>query len=212
MRRLNGSDLGNVEIDHSFVHKTADGREFWIEHGDLFDKSVTKYKLVAYLGAWLYEMALHMNAGFNRTRSRYHRRPVDFSTALKLSVKRFLHRKQGFAERLAEHCAVNGCDGIVCGHIHRPEIREMPNGVLYVNTGDWVEHRTAVVEHLDGRLELINWDEQAHFQDAGDQDAGSNGAETVGSPFANETRTASFQAASSLAFVSRWFDRLPEEI
>jgi UDP-2,3-diacylglucosamine pyrophosphatase LpxH len=157
MRRLNGSELGNLAIDHSFVHALADGRELWIEHGDLFDKGCTKYRLFAYYAAWAYEMALHMNAGVNRARSRYHRRPVDFCTALKLTVKRVSHRKKGFADRLADHCAASGCDGIVCGHIHRPEIRQMTNGTLYVNTGDWVEHGSAVVEHLDGTLELVDW-------------------------------------------------------
>jgi len=157
MRRLNGSELGNLAIDHSFIHRTADGRDLWVEHGDLFDKSCSHFKLFAYAGAWAYEMALHMNAGVNRARSRYQRRPVDFSTALKLTVKRLAQRKKGYADRLADHCAASGCQGIVCGHIHRPEIRTMDNGVLYVNTGDWVEHGTGVVEHLDGRLELVDW-------------------------------------------------------
>lgn len=157
MRRLNGSELGNLNIDHSFVHITVDGRELWVEHGDLFDKGSTKFKFFAYAGAWAYEMALHMNKGVNRARSRYNRRPVDFSTALKLTVKRIAHRKKGFPDRLADHAAASRCAGIVCGHIHRPEIRQMDNGMLYINTGDWVEHATAVVEHLDGRLELIDW-------------------------------------------------------
>lgn len=157
MRRLNGSELGNLAIEHSFVHRLLDGREVWVEHGDLFDKSCTRMPLIAYWGAWLYEAALHMNAGVNKARSRYKRRPVNFSTALKLAVKRFSQRKKGYVDRLADHCAAHSCNVIVCGHIHKPEIRPMPNGVVYINCGDWVEHATAVVEHLDGRLEVIDW-------------------------------------------------------
>ena len=158
MRRMIGSELGNLRVEHSFVHRLADGRDLLIEHGDLFDRSCTTYLPVAFAGAWMYEAALHLNLGVNRIRTRRNRREVDFTTALKKAVKRVAKRKGGFSEHLIQHAADSGCQGIVCGHIHRPQILTTESGMLYVNCGDWVEHRTAVVEHFSGKLELLQWD------------------------------------------------------
>jgi len=157
MRRMIGSELGKLRIEHSFVHELADGRKLLIEHGDLFDRSCTTYRPVAYAGAWMYEAALHVNHGVNRMRGRQNRGPVDFTTALKKAVKRVAKRKGGFSDHLVQHAIESGCQGVVCGHIHRPQLVTLPSGFLYVNCGDWVEHRTAVVEHLSGRLELVEW-------------------------------------------------------
>ena len=157
MRRLNGSELGNLIIDHSFVHRTADGRRLLVEHGDLFDRSCTKFRAIAFAGAWAYEAALTLNRGVNVRRKRSQRQPLDFSASLKHAVKRIASRKRGFKSSLADHARASGCDGVVCGHIHRPEIGRSDSGILFVNTGDWVEHQTAVVEDLDGNLQLIEW-------------------------------------------------------
>ncbi len=157
MRRLNGAELGNMVIDHSFVHTTAEGKDLLVVHGDLFDRSCTKFMPVAWLGAWLYEIVTILNAHVNRTRARRERRPIHFASFLKLATKRIVKRGSSFENQLVEHAAENGCVGVVCGHVHRPELREREDGRLYVNTGDWVEHCTAVVETMDGKLKLIEW-------------------------------------------------------
>lgn len=155
MRRLLGSELGNIVIDHSFVHTTATGKDLLVVHGDLFDRSCTKFMPVAWLGAWLYEFVTILNAHVNRTRARRERRPIHFASMLKLATKRIVKRGSSFENQLTEHAMENGCDGVVCGHVHRPIIKAREDGRLYINTGDWVEHCTAVVETLDGELLLI---------------------------------------------------------
>lgn len=157
MRRLNGSELGNIIVDHSFVHSMLDGRELLVVHGDLFDRSCTKFMPLAWLGAWMYEFVTILNAHVNRTRVRRERRPIHFAAILKLAAKRIIKRGSSFENQLVEHAVENGCDGVVCGHVHRPALHEREDGKVYVNTGDWVEHCTAAAEELDGRLTLIEW-------------------------------------------------------
>lgn len=157
MRRLNGAELGNIVIDHSFVHATADGRDLLVVHGDMFDRSCTKFMPIAWVGAWIYEYVTILNAHVNRTRARREQRPIHFSSMLKIWTKRIIKRGSSYENQLLEHAIENGCDGVVCGHVHRPMIRESADGHLYINTGDWVENCTAVVETLDGKFELVKW-------------------------------------------------------
>lgn len=157
MRRLLGSELGNIVIDHSFVHTTADGKDLLVVHGDLFDRSCTKFMPVAWLGAWLYEFVTILNAHVNRTRARRERRPIHFASMMKLATKRIVKRGSSFENQLVEHAVENGCEGVVCGHVHRPIIKRREDNKLYINTGDWVEHCTAVVETMEGELILIEW-------------------------------------------------------
>lgn len=155
LRRMNGTEFGNICIDHSFVHRTLDGRRLLVVHGDLFDRSCTRFRHAAYAGAWMYEYLTMFNVHVNKRRTRRERRPIDFSAGLKLQCKRYIKRSGTFEGKLLADAAEQGCSGVICGHIHRPQILQAAGG-LYINTGDWVEHRTAVVEHLDGRIELLN--------------------------------------------------------
>lgn len=158
MRRLNGSEFGNIEVDASFVHTTADGCELLVVHGDAFDSTCTKHPRMAWAGAWLYEWVVMLNISVNRRRTARSRRPIDFCTILKTTVKKLVRRVSSYETVVLEHAVELGYDGVVVGHIHRPTI-ERHGDWLYVNCGDWVENCTAVVEHFDGRLELIRWRE-----------------------------------------------------
>ncbi len=158
LRRVNGSELGNIQVDHSFVHTTADGRELLVVHGDLFDTTVTKYVPVAWAGAWIHEYMTILNAHINDS-FRKQRRPVDFASSIKLAVKRLIWRKDDFEVSLLEYAKENGCQGVVCGHIHRPEINQHPDGRIYINCGDWVQNCTAVVEELDGTIKMLKWND-----------------------------------------------------
>lgn len=172
MRRLNGSELGNVLIDHSFIHDLADGRELLVVHGDLFDRSCTTYTPVAWAGAWAYEYMTLLNLKVNRGLTKREYRTIDFSAALKLACKRLIKRGSSFENQLLEAARQQDCQGVACGHVHRPAVRECSDGMLYINTGDWVENRTAVVEHLDGRIELLRWvDIEASVPENRDKDS-----------------------------------------
>ncbi|HEY1226292.1 MAG TPA: hypothetical protein VGF26_03135 [Ramlibacter sp.] len=143
------------------VHVTADGRRLWVIHGDAFDGVVQCAKWLAHVGDNLYEFTLRLNRHLNRVRARLGLPYWSLSAYLKHKVKRALNYVTSFEQAVAHEARRRGHKGVVCGHIHRAEMREI-DGVLYCNDGDWVESRTALVEHHDGRLELVHWGAAGH--------------------------------------------------
>lgn len=149
-------DFGSIQVVHETVHKTADGRKFLVLHGDEFDVVVKYARWLAYLGDWSYGLCLKLNDTLNIIRQRLGYPYWSLSAYLKLKVKNAVKFIADFENALADVALDRGVDGVICGHIHHPEIREI-NGVTYCNDGDWVESCSALVEHFDGRLELIHW-------------------------------------------------------
>lgn len=154
-RRYVSHNFGGVDVVEDCVHLTADGRRLWITHGDLFDGVIQCAKWLAYVGDVAYEFTLKVNREFNRARARLGLPYWSLSRFLKLKVKRAVSYVSDFEEAVAREARSRGLDGVVCGHIHHAEIREI-DGLLYCNDGDWVESLTALVEHHDGRLEIID--------------------------------------------------------
>ena len=155
-RAFIGHQFGGIEVMDDAVHTTADGRSLWVTHGDYFDGVVQCAKWLAYLGDNLYEFTLKLNRHLNRLRARLGMPYWSLSAYLKHKVKTALNYVTDFEVAVAHEAKRRGHHGVVCGHIHRAEMREI-NGTLYCNDGDWVESRTALVEHRDGRLELVHW-------------------------------------------------------
>ena len=151
-----GHQFGGIEVQEDAVHTTLSGRSLWVKHGDYFDGVIQYAKWLAYVGDNLYELTLRLNRHLTRLRARLGLRYWSLSAYLKLKVKIALNYVTSFEEAVAHEAKVRGHDGVVCGHIHRAEMREI-NGTLYCNDGDWVESRSALVEHLDGSLEIIHW-------------------------------------------------------
>ena len=151
-----GHQFGGIEVVEEAVHTTADGRQLWVIHGDYFDAVVQCAKWLAYVGDNLYEFTLKLNRHLNSLRARMGLPYWSLSAYLKQKVKSALNYVTDFEVAVANEARRRGHQGVVCGHIHRAEMREI-NGVLYCNDGDWVESRTALVEHMDGRLELLHW-------------------------------------------------------
>jgi UDP-2,3-diacylglucosamine pyrophosphatase LpxH len=151
-----GHQFGGIEVVEEAVHTTADGRQLWVIHGDYFDGVIQCAKWLAYLGDNLYEFTLKLNRHLNTLRARMGLPYWSLSAYLKQKVKKALNYVTDFEEAVAHEARRRGHQGVVCGHIHRAEMREI-NGTLYCNDGDWVESRTALVEHHDGRLELLQW-------------------------------------------------------
>jgi UDP-2,3-diacylglucosamine pyrophosphatase LpxH len=156
VRQFAGHRFGDVHVQAEAVHVTADGRQMWVLHGDYFDGVIQCAKWIAYLGDNLYEFSLRMNRHLNRLRTHMGLPYWSLSAFLKHKVKKALNYVTDFEVAVAKEAARRGHQAVLCGHIHRAEMREI-NGVLYCNDGDWVESRTAIVEHFDGRLELIDW-------------------------------------------------------
>lgn len=155
-RAFTGHAFGGVDILQEAVHTTARGQRLWVIHGDHFDGVIQCAKWLAYVGDWLYELTLKINRHLNRLRGRLGLEYWSLSAYLKHKVKKAVNFISDFEVAVAHEARRRGFDGVVCGHIHHAEIRDI-EGVLYCNDGDWVESRTALVEHMDGRLEIIHW-------------------------------------------------------
>ncbi len=155
-RRYVGHNFGGIDVAEDWIHETADGRSIWITHGDLFDGVVQCAKWLAHVGDSLYEFTLKLNRHLNSLRARLGLPYWSLSKYLKLKVKRAVSYVSDFEEAVAREARKRGAQGVVCGHIHHAELRDI-GGILYANDGDWVESMTALVEHADGRLEILDW-------------------------------------------------------
>ena len=154
--------FGGIEVAHEWIHTTADGRKLWITHGDLYDGVIQVARWLALLGDTAYEFTLKLNSHLNSFRARVGLPYWSLSKYLKLKVKRAVSYVSDFEHALAKEAIKRGVDGVVCGHIHHAEIRTV-DGVLYCNDGDWVESLTALVERMDGSLEILDWSHRATF-------------------------------------------------
>ena len=151
-----GHNFGGIDVADEWVHTTADGRKLWVTHGDLYDGVIQVARWLALLGDTLYEFTLKLNRHLNSWRARAGLPYWSLSKYLKLKVKRAVSYVGDFEHALAKEARKRGVDGVVCGHIHHAEMRQV-DGILYANDGDWVESLTTLVEHPDGRLEVLHW-------------------------------------------------------
>jgi UDP-2,3-diacylglucosamine pyrophosphatase LpxH len=151
-----GVNFGGIRVERDAVHATADGRRFWVTHGDDFDDVVHGAKWLSALGDRAYNVALFVNVVFNRLRRRMGKPYWSLSSHLKGKVKAVVNFLCGFRAQLARTARERGLHGVICGHVHQAEMFDL-EGVLYCNDGDWVESCSALVEHADGRLEILDW-------------------------------------------------------
>ena len=149
-------EIAGIRLRPEAVHVTADNRRLLVLHGDEFDSVVRYARFLALLGDGAYATALVVNRWFNGVRRRFGYPYWSLSAWLKRQVKQAVMFVDHFEIAVAGEAQRRGFDGVVCGHIHHAQMREV-GGVLYLNDGDWVESCTALVEHHDGRLELIDW-------------------------------------------------------
>lgn len=158
LRDYLGIAFGDILIAGEYVHTLADGRRFLLKHGDEYDQVTRHHKWIAVFGDVMYEFLVRANTVISFVRRRL---GMHCYWSLAGYAKRRVKKAMQFIfdfEQTATHAArQRGLDGIICGHIHCASIREDDDGVAYVNCGDWVDSCTAIVEHLDGRLELVNW-------------------------------------------------------
>ena len=151
-----GLTFGGIEVASEFIHETVNGRKYLIMHGDQFDIVVCNARWLALLGDWAYQLAIVANTWFNKLRKMYGVGYWSLSAWAKMKVKNAVNFIGDFEKTLAAEARRRGFDGVICGHIHHAIIREI-DGIDYLNTGDFVESCTAIVEHKDGRLEILYW-------------------------------------------------------
>jgi len=155
-RDFDGAVFGNLEIHKEYVHVTADGRRVLVLHGDEFDSVVKCSPWLDKLGSSIYDVLLAANPYINWFRRQFDLPHWSLSAYLKHKAKAAVQYIGSFEESVALAARKRGVDTVVCGHIHRAEMREI-NGILYCNDGDWVESCTSLVEDMNGRLRLIDW-------------------------------------------------------
>jgi UDP-2,3-diacylglucosamine pyrophosphatase LpxH len=155
-REFAGMNFGGVHIKKKAIHTTADGRRLLVMHGDEFDAVVMGAKWLAFLGDTAYELLLRLNLVVNWTRRRFGLPYWSLSKHAKHKVKNAVEFISRFEEVVAHEARTRGVNGVVCGHIHTAEERWFGE-IAYYNDGDWVEGCTALVEHFDGRMEILHW-------------------------------------------------------
>lgn len=157
LRSYAGTSFGDIEVLDEYIHTTADGRRFLLVHGDAFDQVTRYHRWVAVLGDKAYDLLVRINLILSWFR-RCLRIPGYWSLAgyAKRRIKSALQFIYDFESSVVHAARDLDLDGVICGHIHWAAIRDV-EGLTYVNCGDWVDSCTAIVEHMDGRLELIEW-------------------------------------------------------
>jgi UDP-2,3-diacylglucosamine pyrophosphatase LpxH len=156
MRAYIGHNFGGIEIVDSAIHHGADGKRYLVIHGDQFDMVVRHAPWLAHLGDGAYSLALAINVYINFVRRAFGLAYWSLSAWAKMKVKSAVNHIGRFEELLSHEAARREVDGVICGHIHHAVMHD-DFGVRYMNTGDWVESCTALVEHFDGRFEIIYW-------------------------------------------------------
>jgi UDP-2,3-diacylglucosamine pyrophosphatase LpxH len=169
LRPYAGMSFGGVEIALDAIHHTADGRRLLITHGDAFDVVVLYHRWLAFLGDQAYTLLLQANIILNRLRRRFKLPYWSLSSYLKMRVKNAVAFVGEYEEAVAHAARDRQVEGVVCGHIHCAEIRQIGD-ITYMNDGDWVESCTALAEEFDGQIAIIDWLAE-HRREAAEQAA-----------------------------------------
>lgn len=149
-----GNFFGNIEIVDEISH-TINDKKILIIHGDKFD-GITKYhKWLALLGDYAYTVLLVVNSHLHSIRKYLGLKPWSLSSFLKQKVKQAVNFISDYETTISNECVRRKYDGIICGHIHKAEIKTI-NNILYMNCGDFVEGNTALVEDFDGNITLLH--------------------------------------------------------
>jgi UDP-2,3-diacylglucosamine pyrophosphatase LpxH len=156
LRPYAGIDLAGIRIAKQAVHRAADGRRYLVCHGDEFDLVVQSSPLLSRLGTLGYDWLVALNRGVNDLRGLVGLERWSFSQSIKRKVKGACTFISRFEQVVGDEARRRSLDGVICGHIHEPRIETGADGITYANCGDWIERASALVEHADGRLEIVD--------------------------------------------------------
>ena len=155
-----GIHFGNIDLVNQCRYKALNGKTYMVIHGDMFDGVLrTKLQWLYHLGDILYNILLSINVVVAKIRSYFDLPHWSLSQYLKNKTKEAVSYVNNFEELITDYCSKQKADGVICGHVHRAEIKTI-NNIDYMNDGDWVESCTALVENYDGSWEIVTWLEQ----------------------------------------------------
>lgn len=160
LRSFGEHDFGNIKLVDHYIYNGINGKKYLIIHGDQFDAVIKKMKWLAHLGTWAYDFMITVNVAVSYIRKLLKLPYWSLSAWAKYKVKSAVNFIGDFETNLTEYAKTKNADGIICGHIHHANMRDI-NGMHYINCGDWVESLTAIVEHTDGTWELIKWNKSS---------------------------------------------------
>jgi UDP-2,3-diacylglucosamine pyrophosphatase LpxH len=161
IRSHTGQIFGNLDIRRTAVHETLQGKKLLILHGDEFDGMLQCPKLMNWIGGISYNLLLSLNNIYNSILRRFGKPYWSLSSFLKGKFENANKHVKAFETAVSSYATKRNMDGVICGHIHLPAIKQMQDS-LYCNDGDWVEHCSALVERLDGTLSLVHWTDQQY--------------------------------------------------
>lgn len=155
-----GIHFGNIDLVNQCRYQALNGKTYMIIHGDMFDGVLrTKLQWLYHLGDMLYNILLTINVVVSKVRNYFNLPHWSLSQYLKNKTKEAVSYVNNFEELITDYCRKQKADGVICGHVHRAEIK-LINNIDYMNDGDWVESCTALVENYDGTWEIVTWLEQ----------------------------------------------------
>jgi len=157
LRRFMPLRLSRLQICNEHIHETPRGK-YVVIHGDVFDQVTTHCRWPSVLGSIGYDWLLRINRTYNWWRRLRGKEYFSLSKAIKARVKQAVSYAGNYEQQLKDTAAQRGACGVICGHIHTAADKLL-DGIHYLNSGDWVENRTAIVEHLDRRIEVLSYDE-----------------------------------------------------
>lgn len=154
LREYSGTIMGNIQIVDDYIHVGYDGRRYLVIHGDQFDMVTVNARWLAMLGGWAYDMMISLNTKLQWLFAKMNIPGFSLSAWAKSSVKEAVNFIGNYEEVVAHAAKRREVNGVICGHIHHANISTIDD-IIYINTGDWVESCTAIVENFDGTFEII---------------------------------------------------------
>ena len=156
LRKIGDFSIGKIKICSEVTHKAINNKKYLVIHGDQYDNIINNARWLAIIGDFAYSFTLIVNRHLNRIRNLLGYEYFAISAWLKRRVKLAVNFVSDFEKRISEAASTRKMDGVICGHIHHAELRKI-GAVEYLNCGDWVESCTALVENINGEMQLINW-------------------------------------------------------
>ncbi|TAF65369.1 MAG: UDP-2,3-diacylglucosamine diphosphatase [Cytophagales bacterium] len=150
--------MGNFSFQMDYVLQSKD-RKWYVVHGDVFDSVTKKWRWLAQIGSVLYNLLLWLNKFYNIYRKKLGLAPQSFSYYLKTRVKSIFSRPARYEQKLLKLTRQKECEGIICGHTHKPTIKQIEE-IVYMNSGDWVESLTALLEDEEGNWQLYRYTDE----------------------------------------------------